>query len=173
MSAKVQLQIDVGFGDAITPGPENVEFPALLDFPAPRLRGYPRETVIAEKLEAMVQLGIANTRMKDFFDLVTLSQMFEFDGAMLARAITATFDRRATPIPRGRPVAFTPEFSNDATKRVQWIAFLRKSNAVLDVGDLPAAVASTLAFLGEPLDAVSKRQHWAAQWSPGGPWRGK
>jgi predicted nucleotidyltransferase component of viral defense system len=96
-SARVRLQIDIGFGDAITPAAVEVEFPTLLDFPPPRLRAYPPATVVAEKLEAMVQLGIANSRMKDFYDIVVLSRMFEFDGQLLVQAIRATFERRKTP----------------------------------------------------------------------------
>jgi hypothetical protein len=97
----VRLQIDVGFGDAITPAAQVIEFPALLEFPAPKLRAYPPETVIAEKLDAMVQLGMANSRMKDFFDIVFLSRTFDFDGDLLARAIRATFERRRTALPEG------------------------------------------------------------------------
>jgi len=96
--ARVRLQIDVGFGDVVTPDAIDIAFPTLLDLPAPRLRAYTRETVVAEKLEAIVQLGLANSRMKDFYDLVILSRIFEFDGAMLARAIQATFARRKTPV---------------------------------------------------------------------------
>ncbi|HEY5704870.1 MAG TPA: nucleotidyl transferase AbiEii/AbiGii toxin family protein [Terrimicrobiaceae bacterium] len=96
----VRIQSDVGFGDAVTPGPQAVEFPALLDFPAPQLRSYPTYTVVAEKLEAMVLLGEANSRMKDFYDLWFLSRTFEFDGPTLVGAIRATFNRRKTPLPR-------------------------------------------------------------------------
>jgi len=99
-TAKIRLQVDIGFGDAVTPDAVLVEVPPLLDFPAPRLRAYPRETVVAEKLETLVQLGLANSRMKDFYDLVVLSRMFEFDGELLTRAIRATFERRSTPVPR-------------------------------------------------------------------------
>ena len=101
-TARVRLQVDVGFGDAITPQPVPVDLPALLDFEAPRLLAYPRETVIAEKLEAMVQRGLANSRMKDFYDLAVLARTFAFEGEVLARAIGATFERRGTPCPRRR-----------------------------------------------------------------------
>lgn len=98
--ARARLQVDVGFGDVVTPGVLEVVFPTLLDLPAPRLRAYTRETVVAEKLEAIVQLGLANSRMKDFYDLIILSRMFEFQGPTLARAILATFSRRKTSVPR-------------------------------------------------------------------------
>ena len=128
-NAKLRLQVDVGFGDAVTPNAELVAFPPLLDFPAPRVRAYPKETVIAEKVEAMVQLGMANSRMKDFFDVMVLAGMYPFDGALLVRAFRATFERRGTPLPESRPVAWTPAFVVDPTKQTQWTAFLRKSGA--------------------------------------------
>src|SRR5260221_10916815 len=102
--------IYVAFGDSYGAAALGIYFPPLLDFPAPRLRAYPRETVVAEKLEAMVHLGLANSRMKDFYDLVILSRMFEFEGDLLARAIRATFDRRKTPVPSGLPIALTSAF---------------------------------------------------------------
>lgn len=168
--AQVRVQIDIGFGDAITPGAEPHDFPTLLDFPAPRLRAYPRETVVAEKLEAMVQLGMANSRMKDFFDIVVLSQQFTFDGALLARAIRATFERRRTPLPSGLPVALTPAFANDATKRTQWNAFVRKSGVTGAPPDLASATAPLVTFLSRPLEIAVSGDAWAGRWTGGGPW---
>ena len=168
-SARVRLQIDVGFGDIITPEAIAVEFPPLLDFPAPRLRAYPRETVVAEKLEAMVHLGLANSRMKDFYDLVILSRMFEFDGALLSRAIRATFDRRKTPLPSSLPIALTQAFTADAMKNTQWKAFIRKSGAG-DVADLTSAVAAIAIFVERPLAAAARSDPFAEHWPPGGPW---
>jgi hypothetical protein len=170
VNARIRLQVDVGLGDAITPDPELVTFPPLLDFPAPRIRVYPRETVIAEKLEAMVQLGMANSRMKDFFDVVVLARMFEFEGEPLARAIRATFDRRGTRLPRGLPVALTPAFAVEAGKKAQWSAFVRKSATALDLGDLPRVVEAAATFLGRPLEAASMQRPWQARWPRGGPW---
>jgi len=123
--ARVPLQIDVGFGDAVTPRAEVTTFPALLDFPAPRVRAYPTASVVAEKFQAMVALGIANTRMKDFYDLYRLSETQDFDGETLAAAIRATFDRRATAIPTELPLALGDAFARDAEKQAQWNAFLR------------------------------------------------
>jgi predicted nucleotidyltransferase component of viral defense system len=169
-NARLRLQVDVGFGDAITPAAELVEFPALLpDFPAPRLRAYPRETVIAEKLEAMVQLGMANSRMKDFFDIAVLSRTFDFDGDLLARAIRATFERRGTVLPDGPPIAFTTEFVKDQTKRTQWAAFLRKSGAA-EAGDLVAVVTLISAFLMDPIRTAAGGGPWGGVWRGGGPW---
>lgn len=168
-SAKVRLQVDVGFGDVVTPQPIVVDFPALLHFPAPRLRAYPRETVVAEKLEAMVQLGLANSRMKDFYDIIVLSRMFEFDGDLLVRAIRATFTRRNTRWPEGPPVALTPEFAGDAAKVVQWKAFLKKSAATY-IGDLASAIDAVSRFIARPLARAMADEPWEATWPPGGPW---
>jgi hypothetical protein len=169
-SAQVGLQVDVGFGDAITPEALVVEFPPLLDFPAPRMRAYPRETVVAEKLEAIVKLGIANSRMKDFYDLVVLPRIFEFEGELLVRAIRATFDRRATPLPAGLPMALTPTFADDATKNTQWTGFVRKSG-VRDSGSLRDAVEAIAAFAEAPLAAAVAGAPFPSRWPAGGPWR--
>ena len=126
--AKIHIQVDVGFGDIIVPAPEEIEYPRMLDFPSGRLMAYPKETVVAEKLEALVKLGMVSTRMKDFYDLWKLSRDFDFDGELLCRAIKATFERRRTKIPSDIPVALTEEFSRDAQKVKQWQAFVRKSN---------------------------------------------
>ena len=101
--ARIAVQVDFGFGDAVTPGVVEAEFPTLLDFPAPRLRTYPRETVVAEKFEAVVRLGIANTRMKDFYDLWAMGTTFEFSGESLTAALAATFQRRGTALPLEPP----------------------------------------------------------------------
>ena len=104
---RLPVQIDVGFGDAITPAPVELDFPVLLDAPAPRLRTYPRETVVAEKLQAMVALGQVNSRMKDYYDIAVLAHLFEFDGSSLSAAFRATFDRRQTPILVDVPVGLS------------------------------------------------------------------
>ncbi|HEX2882697.1 MAG TPA: nucleotidyl transferase AbiEii/AbiGii toxin family protein, partial [Polyangiaceae bacterium] len=167
--ARVHLQVDIGFGDAITPAPEEVVFPTLLDSPAPKFRAYPKETVVSEKLEAMVQLGMANSRMKDFYDLVVLSNLFPFDGETLVSAIRATFTRRKTPIPNDTPVALTASFTNDAGKQTQWSGFVRKSG-VKDASTLPKTASSILKFVGEPLSGAAADRQFKKQWTPGGEW---
>ncbi|RKZ16995.1 nucleotidyl transferase AbiEii/AbiGii toxin family protein [bacterium] len=167
--AKIRLQIDVGFGDAITPEAGAVEFPTLLDFPAPRLLAYPRETVVAEKLEAMVQLGQANSRMKDFYDLVILSQMFAFGGELVVEAIRATFERRGTPIPAHVPFALTTEFSEDLSKIAQWSAFTRKSGAS-EIGSIGEVVKAISLFVDKPLRVAITSEAFDGHWPPGGPW---
>jgi hypothetical protein len=127
-NVRCALQVDVGFGDAVTPEPQTVVFPVLLDdLAAPTLRVYPVYTVIAEKYHAMVVLGLANSRMKDFFDVAIIAQRTDLDGATLARAISATFARRGTALPAKLPVALTPDFGADTAKRRQWHAFLNKN----------------------------------------------
>lgn len=126
--AKCPVQADIGFGDAVVPGPEEVTYPVLLDDnPAPQLRAYPRYTVVAEKLEASVSLGMLNSRMKDYFDLWVLVTYAEFDNAILKKAIQATFERRSTPLPAKLPIGLSDEFANDGQKNKQWLAFLHKN----------------------------------------------
>lgn len=168
--ARIDLQIDVGFGDAITPKAIEVQYPAMLEFPAASLRAYPRETVVAEKFQAMVALGIANSRMKDFFDLWTLAHSFEFNGPTLCHAIQATFKRRKTALPTEPPLALTSEFGTDAAKVKQWEAFIKKSR--LDVGGktLEQVCVSLQGFLMPATQALIAVEAFEMRWPPSGPW---
>jgi len=164
-SARCSLQIDVGFGDAITPEAQTVVFPTLLnDFPAPTLRVYPVYTVIAEKYQAMVMLGMANSRMKDFYDLAVIARRTELDGATLAGAIAATFARRSTALPTVRPVALTSQFSEDETKRRQWQAFLNKNRLV--ISNLAETVSMLDMLLWSPTEIAVAGTAFKATWSP-------
>lgn len=125
--ARLALQIDVGFGDALTPEPYDIEYPTILDYPAPCLRAYHPATVVAEKLNAMVILGAFNSRMKDFYDMHVILAHMKIDDELLREAIEATFARRNVPLPREIPVAFSPEFLEDGMKEAQWQAFLRRT----------------------------------------------
>jgi predicted nucleotidyltransferase component of viral defense system len=126
--ARIALQIDTGFGDAVTPGPESVSYPVLLDdLPAPTLRAYPKYTVVAEKFHAVCVLGMANSRMKDYFDLWVLLRDDDLDPAQLHQAIEATLIRRQTPPLSGVPIGLTDAFAADAGKQTQWRAFLKKN----------------------------------------------
>ena len=125
--ARLAIQIDVGFGDALTPEPQQIDYPAILDFPAPRLRAYHPATVVAEKLNATVVLGALNSRMKDFYDMHVILTHMGIDDDLLRAAIRGTFERRNVPLPEELPVAFTPEFIEDCIKETQWRAFLRRS----------------------------------------------
>lgn len=154
--SRCSVQLDVGYGDAVTPGPDEIVYPTLLDDqPAPRLRAYPRATVVAEKLEAMVSLGMANTRMKDYFDVHALAREGALDAQSLADAIAATFVRRGTTLPSGVPLGLSKEFARDAAKLNQWQAFLRKNR--LDAPALEAVVAEVRDFLAEPLRLARER----------------
>ncbi len=126
--ARCKTQIDIGFGDAVTPGPVDVVYPVLIaDFPAPHLRTYPVYTVIAEKLHAIEMLGMTNSRLKDYCDLSVLLEREDLDPAILAKAIAATFTRRGTALPAELPIGLTDEFANDASRQTLWTAFLRKN----------------------------------------------
>lgn len=126
--ARCSVQVDIGFGDAVTPAPTLVQFPVLLsDLPQPQLRVYPVYTVIAEKYHAIVSLGMFNTRMKDYFDLWVLAQHANLDRPTLVLAIHTTFARRATPLPIGIPLGLSDVFTKDAGKQLQWRAFLTKN----------------------------------------------
>lgn len=164
-SARCALQIDVGFGDAVTPGPQTVAYPTLLnDFKAPTLRVYPVYTVIAEKYQAMVMLGRTNSRMKDFFDLAVIAQRTELDGATLAAAIAATFARRTTALPTERPMAQTKEFSEDASKLRQWQAFLNKNR--IEAASLGDTVALLDDLLWPPTQVAATNSQATATWLP-------
>jgi hypothetical protein len=168
--ARVTMQVDVGFGDVVTPGPVDITYPALLDFPAPALSGYPRETVIAEKFQAMVYLRTLNSRMKDFYDVWLLASQFAFDdGTLLAKAIAATFANRETAIDVA-PIAFAPEFTEQASTLAQWTAFRKK----LPNTECPKALAHVVPFLAEFLLPIARAcaagETFEQRWPPGGPW---
>jgi predicted nucleotidyltransferase component of viral defense system len=143
--ARVNVVIDIGFGDATEPGIEEVEISALLDFPAPQLRAYARETVIAEKFQAMVHLGRANSRMKDYYDIWLLSRSHEFTGDRIARAIAATFARRRTTIPAEPPDGLKRAFAGDPIKLQQWASFM--SDIAAQASPFPEVVEDLAAFL--------------------------
>lgn len=166
-SARCPIQIDVGFGDAVVPGPDEVSYPIILPgMPEPQLRVYPRYTVVAEKLEALTSLGMLNSRMKDFFDLWVLAKHSDFDGTVLARAVMATFERRSTPIPQGIPIGLSDEFINDAHKTKQWQAFLSKNT--LSPMSLPEVITDLREFLLPVLLSDSARN---MNWQAGEGWR--
>jgi predicted nucleotidyltransferase component of viral defense system len=169
-NARQDLQIDVGFGDAVTPEPVEIDYPVLLDSPSPRIRAYPCETVIAEKLQALVAFGMAISRMKDFYDIWTFSKQFSFDGASLSAAMRATFERRGTAIPEGVPTALTDEFAADRTKQTQWTAFLRRSGLADGPPELSGVVRDLRAFLLGSLRSAAQGRPFAKSWQPGGPW---
>jgi len=161
--ARISLQIDVGFGDVVTPNPLNVDFPALLDFPAPKLNVYPKETVVAEKFEAMVKLGMTNSRMKDFWDLYKLLNEFEFNSLVLTKAMLATFDRRKTSFPTKLPIALTADFAADQRKLVQWKAFIQKNG--LEALTLEEVVERLIEFFEPIIQSVETKEKLDFSWA--------
>jgi hypothetical protein len=169
-NARIRLQVDIGFGDIVVPAPESVEVPALLGFSPARLQAYPREAVIAEKFHAMVILGEANTRMKDFYDVWTLAQRHPFDGRRLTTAIAGTFDRRRTALPIAIPTALTATFMENSSKTGQWRGFLKRAGlpqAQPALADLAGVLTD---FLMPPTLAMSAGKPFNLVWRPGGPW---
>lgn len=169
-SARCPIQVDVGFGDAVVPGPEDAQYPIILPgMPGPQLRVYPRYTVVAEKLEVLTSLGMLNSRMKDFFDLWVLAKHSNFDGAVLSRAVAATFERRRTAIPLGAPIGLNDEFVNDVQKEKQWQAFLRK-NAINPI-PMAVVIRDLREFLLPVLTAASVNECLDMTWQAEEGWR--
>ena len=165
--ARIHMQLDIGFGDAVYPKPERLEFPTILDFPVPHLLCYSRESSIAEKFEAMVKLGILNSRMKDFYDIWLLSRLYDFDGNTLTEAIRITFERRGTKL-SPKIEAFT-EFFRDA-KQTQWIAFWKR----LQQQHVPASFKEIAImvdnFISPIISDLSSESSNPKKWSAPGPW---
>jgi hypothetical protein len=156
--AVIPLQIDVAFGDVVLPGPEEVRYPTILDLPAPEVLAYPRYTVVSEKFQAMVMLGIANSRMKDFYDIWELARRFEFDGLLLTQSIRATFEQRRTALPAELPLALTDSFSQDRDKMTQWAAFVRKNRLMAEKVSLQEVTVFLMGFLMPPARAIQQRE---------------
>ncbi len=168
--ARLHVQVDVGIGDAVVPEPEWLDYPSLLDFPMPRLKAYRPETAIAEKLHAMVILGEANSRMRDFFDIHALSKHHHFDSVILTRAVRATFGRRRTPIPESLPLALTPAFAAISAKQAQWQGFLGRSGISAAPAQLNDVVFGIATFLEPIIKAARAGPTLERAWIPGGPW---
>jgi len=167
---RIPLQVDIGFGDAVVPRPRRQDFPVLLQMPAPRLSVYSPETVVAEKFEAMVKLGLDNSRMKDFYDLWLLARDFNFYADVLANAIKATFARRKTRLPETTPVALTEAFYNAAIKRQQWKAFLNKGRFAVSEAEFSTVCRSIKLFVIPVMESIMKGQGHSKHWQAGGPW---
>jgi predicted nucleotidyltransferase component of viral defense system len=146
-TARIKVHVDVGFGDAVTPAPLELHYPTMLDLPAPVVRSYPIETVVAEKFQIICEFGMLNSRMKDYFDLWIISSRFDLSRATLAEAIHATFTRRGTSSPTSSPIGLTAEFSTDTAKQRQWAAFLKKGRLDGDSPTLTAVVEALDRFL--------------------------
>jgi predicted nucleotidyltransferase component of viral defense system len=171
--ARIPVLLDFGFGDAVSPMRDKLEYPTLLDMPSPRIRAYPPEAVVAEKLEAMVSLGIANSRMKDFYDLSVMARTMSFRAGPLGAAISATFTTRHTRID-AVPFAFTDAFTRESAKRSQWQAFVRRTRLADQARTLDDCVGDIEPFLGPMLEALAAGRdpddlHWTASgaWTTG------
>lgn len=169
--ARLHMQIDIGIGDVVTPVAQDVEYLAVLPdlgLPQARLRAYPKETVVAEKLQTMVNLGMINSRMKDYFDLAEMATIHSFSGTTLTQAVTATFARRQTPLPTELPLCLSDTFGLDPLKLSQWRAFIRRTS--LPARDLDSVVSLVRGFAWPMLEAAAGEASFDFQWSPGGPW---
>jgi predicted nucleotidyltransferase component of viral defense system len=169
-NARIEMQIDVGFGNAIEPGANDVQYPTLLDAPAPNIRAYPHEAVVAEKLHTLVVLGERNSRIKDLYDLYTLAAQFPFDSAKLTKAIAATFERRRTKIEPAQPAGLAPRFFADEVRAAQWRAYLDRNNLPGAPRDFVQAGERIQAFLGPVWRALVAGGKFAGAWQPGGQW---
>jgi hypothetical protein len=169
--ARIPLQIDVGFGDKITPGPEQITFPSLLGQEVARLSAYPKETVIAEKLEAMVSLGEANSRMKDFYDIHFLSLHYAFDGDILRQAIAATFTGRGTAIPIEEIYPLSTEFFRNPARQRLWTGFLKRLGLKDVEPSFELVTQQIAAFVKAPVQAASRNRPLSRNWPPSGPWQ--
>lgn len=165
-SIEIGLQFDIGFGDHVTPEPEIIEYPVLLDLPKPILFVYPKETVVAEKFEAMVKLGLLNSRMKDYYDLYYLSSNFSFDGEILAKAIKNTFARRKTEIPAALPEGLSDKFAQDSAKLQQWKAFLNRTRIKAEKKALGEIIDALKLFLMPPTQAILTSKSFPNYWNP-------
>ena len=169
--ARVKIQIDLGFGDAVMPDATEIDYPVLLDFPAPRIRAYPKEAVVAEKLQAIVALGVTNGRMKDFYDLWMMSRHFAFDAGPLAQAIAATFARRRTALPVAIPIGLAPEFEIDAEAIKRWGFFTTRNVLAGAPGSFGQTISDLRGFLMPAIDMARGTESFLPPWPPGGPWK--
>lgn len=172
-SARIRVQLDLGFGDALATQPEEIEYPTILEtLPAPRLRAYSRETTVAEKFEAMVKLDTRNSRMKDFHDIWALAGAFAFDGSILRKAIAACFERRATPWTAEAPRALTSAFYRTPEIETRWRNYLTAGAALAQPpAQFDVIGERIIRFLGPVRDSIVAGEPFASSWPSGGPWR--
>jgi len=169
--SRIPMQIDVGFGDIVYPKTKVIDYPVILDFPMPHLKGYPPESVISEKFEAMVKLGLLNSRMKDFYDIWLMMRQFNFSGSNLAEALRRTFEHRKTDLPKECPLFAEEIYDEKSDRQTLWKAFLKKG----DIKHAPEKLAITAKeienFLVKPLNAVKKAHEFMGEWKAPGPWK--
>jgi predicted nucleotidyltransferase component of viral defense system len=166
--AEIKVEIDIGFGDTVTPPAVEIELPifGFLNLPLASLRTYRQETLVAEKFQAMVSVGIMKSRLKDFYDIWYLSKTSEFEGASLCKAIKATFEQRNTPLPIKEPFAFTEDFAKDPDKQKQWTTFLKRTKPKLETPMLSEVIAEIRSFLMPPSSAAAQQREFNQRWCP-------
>jgi hypothetical protein len=169
--ARVPMQIDIGFGDIVYPRPKIFDYPVILDLPKPHLQGYPLESVVSEKFEAIVKLGLLNSRMKDFYDIWLMMRQFGFDGLNLAEALKRTFEHRKTELPQKRPLFAEEIYDDKSDRQTLWLAFLRKGNIMHAPDKLSATAKAIEKFLMKPLDAIHKGLEFKKTWKASGTWK--
>lgn len=168
--ARIHVQIDIAFGDAITPAATDLDFPTLLaDMPSPNVLAYPTETIVAEKVEAMVHLGLSNSRMKDFTDLAIAARRTAFDGSTLVAAIRATFRSRRTELPEGGIVALSEQFIQDAQAQANWKAYVKREG-LRGFESLAQVIDELQVFLSRPIEYARTGETFGSRWAPDGPW---
>ena len=172
-NVRLRYQVDVGLGDAVFPPPNDLMPEALLNFPVVGIKAVTPYTAVAEKLEAMLVLGAANSRMKDYYDLMILSQKLDFDGEILKDAVRATFRSRSTPLPEGKPEGLAPAFAEDAVNAMRWNAFITKGMLSEEKPNLSPVIHKIRRFALPVLDAAREDAAFSKRWPPGGPWRRK
>jgi len=168
--SRIPLQVDVGYGDAVVPSTIDLDYPTLLGGSTPRIRAYPLETVVAEKVEAIVKIGMVNSRMKDYYDLWLIAGSFEFEGKVLTRAFEATFKRRGTALPTDDPIGLTREFSDARDSVTRWRAFIETNGLGDAPKELHVVVRSIRDFVLFPLHAAAAAKSFEQRWSSGEAW---
>jgi len=169
--SRIHMQIDVGFGDIIFPKPQAIDYPTILSLPKPHFKGYPIESVVSEKFEAMVKLGLLNSRMKDFYDIWLMIRQFNFNGLDLAEALKRTFEHRKTNLPAGKPLFAEEIYDEKSDRQTLWKTFLRKGNIKHAPEKLAITAKEIENFLIKPLDAINKTQEFVGEWKAPGQWK--
>ncbi|MDO8747674.1 MAG: nucleotidyl transferase AbiEii/AbiGii toxin family protein [Candidatus Omnitrophota bacterium] len=169
--SRIPMQLDVGFGDTIYPEAEIIDYPVILDFPKPHLKGYPAESMISEKFEAMVKLGVLNSRMKDFYDIWLMMRQFDFDGIKLAEALKRTFGHRKTFLPKNEPLFAEEIYDEKSDRQMLWKVFLKKGNIRHAPDKLYTTAKEIEKFLVKPLAVINKDLAFKEEWKAPGPWR--
>ena len=169
--ARIPMQMDIGFGDIVYPRPKIFDYPVILDLPKPHLKGYPLESVVSEKFEARVKLGLLNSRMKDFYDIWLMMRQFDFNGLNLTEALKRTFEHRKTELPQKRPLFAEEIYYDKSDRQTLWMAFLRKGDIKHAPDKLSVTAKEIEKFLIKPLDAIHKRIEYKKTWKASEIWR--